>query len=301
MKNSGKNLRFWFDSIERPVESADYDVTFSEIDVTDSSTPSPSTDTVVSRAKRSSKITANLYTQDGAEISSGSLVVGKRYRVTAKDTELSAYEVGEIFEATSPLVMSTTDKVVPLGSVITGLTMSCSINSVQTPVTSLKFSEAFGEFDATDSSTSGDATEFITGRAKRTTSIELIQQKDVADALISNPQPVPVVLTFNTGLTISGNAIFVKKSAIANSAGDMVKVTYSLNWNGAVNNQLFGLLETETQKPAKIIWAKGSTTNKQVSGNLMVMSYDIEVSESSAAKITYSCNWVGTVTESVAN
>lgn len=298
MKNSGKNLRFWFDGTERPVDSVEFDADFNEIETTDSSTPSPATDFIMGRAKRTTKISANLYEAHGAEIASGDLIPGKKYIVTAKDTVLAAYDIGEIFTAPSALTMSATDKVQPLGEVLNGKNISCSIAASPVPVTMLKFSEAYGEFDATDSSTTGDATEFISGRAKRTSSIELIQTQEDADALESDPEPQAVVLTFGSGLTISGNATFRKKTTVSNSLGDMVKTSYELSWNGAVANTLFGLLTPAVDKDATIIWAKG-TTNKEVDGTLMILSTEIDADAQGLVKATYSGNWVGEVDEDV--
>lgn len=65
----------WAENQKIPIKSATYEVNFSEIDVTDSATAGDSSETIVSRADRSSKIEGVMYV-------SGSKVVGKGCQLT---------------------------------------------------------------------------------------------------------------------------------------------------------------------------------------------------------------------------
>lgn len=299
--NSGKNLKFYWDSVEKPVDQVSYDVDFAELDSTNSSTPSPSTDSLVSRAVRTLKVDAPLVKDLGTEIASGSLTAGQKYLVTLGTiTENSiTYAVGDIFESDGTGTVDASNKVKPLGDIFTGKTMGVSIGGTATdPVTAFSFQDAYGEFDTTNDQTTGDATEFIAGRTKRTSSIEIIQTKEDADKLVSSPSAQAVILTFDTSYTISGNAIFRKKTAVANSQGDMIKTTYELSWVGTVDlSDLTELLTPAVSTACAVIFAKGASTNKEVTGNAIILTRSIDVDVHSLAKVSYDMKWVGAVTE----
>lgn len=296
-KNSGKLLSFWFDSEERAVETVNFDSDFEELDVTDSSTVSPAMDFVMNRAKRTISITAFLRAANGAEINSGNLIAGNKYVVTAVDTVLAAYEIGEIFTADGTETMSATDKVRPLGAVLKGKDMALTVASVSVPVTSISFNEAWGEFDSTDTETTGDATEFIAGRRKSTSTIEVIMRSEDADLLDESPAAQTVVVTFGSGYTLTGSATFKKKSIAAIAKGDMTKVSYDVTWSGEITSTLNVLARGES-KAVEVIYEAG-TTNKEQTGNVILLNMTVSGDVNSVISVSYTGNWVGAVAEDV--
>ncbi len=129
----GKDLEFWWDGEEEPVVEANLSAAFDQLDSTDSATPGDGKDSEVGRAARSFTLTQHLREPDGAEINSGTLTKDENYRVTAIDSVLTDYEVGQIFTADGTETMSATDKVVPLGAKITGKTMSFTFDNAEVP------------------------------------------------------------------------------------------------------------------------------------------------------------------------
>ena len=302
-KNTGKALQFWFDGIERPVESVDYNQDHQEIESTDSSTAGDGTEVIIGRAKRVSKIDAFLHAADGTEIATGTLTLNTKYIVTLGTITETAgiYPVGKIFTSDGTGVASSSNKVKPTaGANLNGKNISCTVAAVSAPVTAIKYAEQYSEQDATDSTTPGDTTEFITGRAKRTCTLTMIQIKENADLLVANPVAQAVVLTLDTGVTISGNAIFKKKSFTTSSKGDIISQSYDLVFQGAVTNNIPGLLPAAVQKAVKYIDAVGASTNKQRTGNGVILQTSIDANIKGDIKVSYTMNWAGTVTEAVA-
>ncbi len=293
-KNSGKNLKFWFDSLERAVDQVSFDSDFEELESTDSSTVSPASEFIMNRTKRTCSVEALLREDDGAEIATGTLTLDVKYRVTAKDTVLAAYEIGEIFTSDGTEVMSSTDKVKPLGVEMPGKAMACSIGGSGVPVTSLNFDQQFGEFDTTDTDTSGDATEFDAGRRKSTSTIEMIMRSEDADLLETSPASQAIILTLASGYTLTGNATFKKKGIVAIAKGDMTKVSYDVTWNGSITSTL-DTLTLGASTATEIRYEEG-TTNKELTGNLILLGMTIEGDVSSLVKVSYTGAFVGAVT-----
>ena len=218
----------------------------------------------------------------------------KRYRVTAKDTVLADYEIGQIFEAAGTEVMSSTDKVVPLGNKLTGKNIDLTLNSVTVAVTDFDFSTSYDEVDVTDSETAGDAKETLVSRADRESKISLIMRNETADLLTSSPDYQPCTLTFASGQTIVGQAILTNKEpVVGNSEG--VKVTYTLKWKGKPIETLLGLTPA-IEKAFRIVYVRGATTNKQTSGNAIITKKTISANVvSDMIKLTYSMKVNGAV------
>lgn len=294
-KVSGKTLSFWFDDLEIPVDQIGFDSDFEELESTDSSTVSPASEFVMNRAKRTISIDQLLRPNDGTEINTGTLTKGTKYRVTAKDTVLAAYDIGEIFTAAGTEVMSATDKVTPISDVIKGKGISMTIGGVAFPVTSITFNQAFGEFDSTDSATVGDATEFISGRRKSTSTLEAIMRAEDADKLDTDPTPLALVITLATSYTLTGTATFKKKGIVAVAKGDMVKVSYDVTWSGEITSTLNTLALGES-KAAKIVYEPG-TTDKAKDGDVILLNMTITADVNSLVTVNYTGNWVGAVDE----
>jgi hypothetical protein len=298
-KVRGKDLEFWWDGIEIPVIEANLSAEFEELDGTDSATPGDGKDTEVGFANRGFTISGNLYTPDGAEIATGTLVKGNRYRVTAKDTVLAAYDIGQLFEAAGTEVMSATDKVVPLGNKITGKTIDFTFNAVQIPVTSIDYNVNYDELDATDSETTGDGRETEVSRASRATAINGIVRQEDADVLTTNPVKQAATLTFNTNNKAEGDIIPVSKNPVDNNL-DYAKIAYAFRWVGNPTETNLGLAAA-IEKAFKIILKRGATTNKEYTGNAIVISKGITLDINSLAKVSYTIKINGALTEAVAN
>ena len=109
-----------------------------------------------------------------------------------------------------------------------------------------------------------------------------------------------MVLTFGAGLTLTGSAIFQKKSISSLAAGDMVKATYEMTWVGAVTSTLQRVLPMAASNTTIVRWRGwGATTQKQVSGNTIVMGRTIEADVNTIGKVSYDLAWVGAPTETV--
>lgn len=299
MKIPGKDLEFWFDSKEHPLIEANLSAEFEQLDSTDSATPEDGKDFEVGRAARSFTISGNLYTPDSAEINTGTLVKGKRYRVTAKDTVLAAYDVGQLFEAAGTEVMSATDKVVPLGDKITGKDMSFELNSVEHPLTSIDYNVNYDQLDSTDTETTGDGRETILSRADRETTINAIIRSDAADLLTTDPQKLPAVLSFATNNKVEGDILPVSKNPVDNVL-DFAKVSYGFKWIGKPTETNLGLPAAE-EKAFKIILKRGASTNKEYTGNAIVSAKSITSDINGLAQINYTIQINGALTEAVAD
>ena len=303
-KVTGATLEFWYGGVEYPVESVSFDAAGDEIETTDSATPTPSTDFIMNRFKRTSKVDMQLAAADGTTLTGNNLVAGTRYKVKlgnlTESTVAHTYPVGKCFTSDGTGVASASNQVAALGAKLPGKNMVANIASANVGVTSIKHNEAYGEFDSTDSDTTGDGTEWVTGRVKRTATVEMIMKDTVADYLTSNPVAQAVVFTLGAGLTLTGSAIFSKKSINSLAKGDMVKVTYDLLWVGAVASTLANELTMGVSTATKAIWKGwGASTQKGVTGNTIVMSKSVEIDTNGIAKVSYSLGWVGTPTEVV--
>lgn len=298
----GNTLQFWFGAREYPVESVDYSVDFTELDTTDTSSPADATETVLNRAKRQIKVTATLAEAMGAEVATGLTVAGTTYLATVGTITEGAvtYAVGTIFTSAGGGTLDGSHKVKPLGAKLLGKSIACTLAG-STPVTSLKYDEEYGEYDTTDSASTGDSTEWVTGRAKRTGAIEVIMTAADADKLTTAPVAQALVMTFGSGLTLTGNAVLKKKASVSNAKGDVVKTSYDLNWVGSVVSTLADVLTPAVSTATIIMWIPGVSTNKQVSFNAIVVATSIEADVNSLVKVTYTLDVVGAPTYAVAN
>ncbi|MBS4034402.1 MAG: hypothetical protein KGZ85_08065 [Ignavibacterium sp.] len=293
----GKDLEFWFDGIEHPVVSVSPATEFDTEDTTDTATPGDGKDFEVIRGARSFNIEAIMYEPAGAEINTGTLVAGVRYRVTAKDTVLAAYDVGQLFEAAGTEVMSATDKVVPLGAKVTGKAMSFEFDSSPYPVRELGFNLAYDELDGTDSETTGDAKETEVSRAERETTLSAIMRDEDADLLSSNPTAEDVALELSATTKVEGTAIVTTKN-ITNPTTGFAEVNYSLKWKGVPTETNFGLA-AGVQKAFKLIFKRGVVTNKEYTGNAVITAKSVSCNVSGVARITYTVRVNGAQTENV--
>jgi hypothetical protein len=300
-KITGATLHFWFGGVEIPVNSATFEGAWSTIETTDSATPSPATEFIVNRAARTTKVEADLMEADGAEETTGTCIALQRYKVTGGTiTETQGtFPNGSCFTSDGTGTISGTNKVKKLGDKLPGKGATCTVGGNSTGVVSMKFQEAYGEFDVTDTTTSGDGMETVVGRVTRTGNITLIMKDTVADLVTADPAPTAIVLTLGTGITITGNAIFTKKGISSLAKGDAVQVSYDMSWVGPVTIVASNQPTLVTSTACIIKWKPGSSTSKGVSGNAIVTGRSIETDVNGLAKATFDMKWDGAVTETV--
>lgn len=299
MKVTGKDLEFWFDGVEEPIISIKGSTNYGTQDSTDTATPSDGKDFEVIRADRSYDIESNFYTLPGVEIITGTLIAGKRYRVTAVDTVLAAYEIGKIFESDGTEVMSATDSVVPLGDKNTGKTMVYSFDGNSVPCSSVDYNIIYDELDVSDNETTGDGKETIVSRAERETKLSLIMRSEDADLLTENPVPTAAVITFASGQTVTGTVIPISKEPSDESVGK-AEVNYTFKWKGKPIEVALGIAPA-TEKAFKVIYKRGATTNKATTGNGIITKKSISVNFDGLCKITQTMKVNGQPTYAVAN
>lgn len=298
---TGKDLEVWWDGAEVPATSANLSAQFDTVDSTDTATPGTGKDVEIIRAARTFTVEAELYEPDGAEVATGTLTAGTRYRVTAGTiTETGGtYTVGMIFESDGTGTASTNNKVKPLGARVTGKDMALTYNSADVPLTEADFSVKFNELDVTDSSTSGDAKETEVSRADRESKVTGIVRDTVADLLTTAPVKHAAELALSANVKVSGYAVLVSKNVVDN-VNDVSKIDYSLKWLGSPTETALGII-TGTSKAFKIILKRGSSTNKEYTGTAVLVSKTIKAGISGLATVSYGFTISGALTENVAS
>ncbi len=299
-KITGKDLEFWVDGKEIPVESVDLQAQFDTLEATDSATPGDGKDTEVARATRSFTVEANLYEPDGATISDGSLTKGVRYRVVSGTIteDQGTFTEGQIFESDGTGT-ATNGSVAPLGNRITGKDMEFSFDGASVPVTDIDFNVSFDELDGTDSETTGDAKETEVSRAERDTAITVIAREDQADLLTTDPQKKAAVLSFSSTTKVEGFIIPISKE-ISDNVSDFAKINYSFKWVGKPTETNIGL-EAGVVKPFKIILKRGGSSNKEYTGNAIITKKSVKSNIEQKATISYTFSINGALNESVAS
>ena len=300
-KVPGKDLEFWWDGAEQPIISQNLSEIFDQLESTDSATPGDGKDFEVGRAARSFTIEQNLYAPDGAEMASGNLTIGSRYRVTALGATLTGagYILGQIFEATAALTMDADDKVVPLGAKITGKDMAFTYNAVEIPATSMDISIKYDQLDGTDTATAGDASETILSRAERESKVSGIVRSETADVLTTSPTPQTTTLLLASGQTVAGKVTGFSKT-VADEVNGYAKIDYTFKWLGAPTETAIGLV-TAVEKAFIIILKRGATTHKQYSGNAIISEKTISSEIKGLVKVSLTMQINGAVTYAVAN
>jgi len=296
-KISGADLEFWWDGKEQPISEISPNVAFEEEETTSTATPGDGKDFEVMRAARSFGLVKNMYHPDGAEITTGTLVKDTKYRVTAVDTVLAAYEVGQIFVSDGTEVMSATDKVVPLGADVNGKDMDFTYDSANQPIREINYSSSFDTEDVTDSDTTGDSSETLVTRSSRESNIQCWANDAAADKLTTDPVKKDVTIDFSADNSVEGKMILKSKELPSNVNG-YVPINYSGRWVGKPTETNMGFTEGE-EKAFKIILKRGATTHKAYTGNAIITSKEISGTVKSIVKENYQFMINGALTESV--
>ena len=97
-------------------------------------------------------------------------------------------------------------------------------------LTNLAFNENFDKIEVTDTSTTGDGKEYITGRAERTFTVDVFMNVSASDI----PLNTQYIMTASfEGARYFGSASLYTKN-IAGTIDDAVKASYEGSFNGAV-------------------------------------------------------------------
>ena len=307
-KVSGKDLQFWFGVsgalIEYPVTGVTFDGAWQELETTDSSTLTPATDFIVNRAKRTLKVDALMAAAHGPQVATGNTILGTKYQVMSGNITQNGivYTTKKLFTGDGTVAATATNQIAPLGAKLPGKSIIGNLNNSAVGVTALKYTETYGEFETTDSNSPTDTTEFVTGRVKRTASVEMIMVDTTADMVEASPVAIPAVFTFGSGLTITGSAVFTKKSITSLAKGDVVKVAYDLTWVGQPVSTLLHMLPMGTPASGTahsfyLKWKGMGSTDKEVLGTAVCISMAIEADVNDICKVSYGLDVVGAVTE----
>jgi hypothetical protein len=295
----GLTLRYWQNSLEQAVRKVDDDHAFDMLESTTTATTGTGKESVPGRAKRTISIETDLLSALGAEINTGTLTAGTKYQVTAKDSVLAAYEVGEIFTAAGTEEMSATDKVKALGTKHTGKDMSLTIGGSAFAVQQATYDVNYDEFDSTTTATAAPNKESVDGRAKSTSQLTCLMYRTTADQIINTaPSAQALVLTFASGLTVTGTGTIHQMSRSAEVNG-IVQVTYNIEWQGVPVEVGIGYLTMATAQAAKIIHETGSSTNKEVAGTVILFTRSVSSDTNGDTLITYTGVFNGAITPAV--
>jgi hypothetical protein len=303
-KTNGADLEFVFDGIEYPIISSNIDEQAQKWDGTDSSTESDSKDSEIGRVDRTISVEAFLYNPDGAEIATGTLTAGQKYRVTGGTFTVGGivYTVGQLFTAAGTETATATNKVKPLGEKINCKGMTVLYDDVARGVSTLTYARTFDKQDTTDNLTTGDGTEYIVTRAEATLGLDAIVRSEEADLFVANAVKKPVVITLQSGTTLSGNVIITGEPKSL-SVNDVAKVTPTFDFKGKPTEVNLGL-PLNSEKTFKIVVKRGATTNKEYSGTALIEAKTITANctaSDTSAKVSYTIQINGAVTKSVAN
>jgi hypothetical protein len=300
---TGKTLKYLQNGIEQAIKSITPDRNFTMLEATTTTTTSPGKESVAGRAKHTLKIDTDLLDVLGAEVATGTCVAGTRYLVTGgtiTETVISAtYATGRIFTSDGTGALSGTNKVKPLGAKITGKTLAVSIASSTFACMDADYTVKFDEFDSTTTATSVPNMDAVAGRAKCTSKFTALMYRTTAN-LITNAAPasVAVVLTFASGLTVTGSAVLHQMN-ITDEVNGICKVTYNAEWQGFPTEVGIGYLTMATSQSYQIIYETGTGTNKEDVGTIILFGKTVTSSVTGEAKITYDGVATGTYTPAV--
>lgn len=295
---TGKTLKYFQNSVEQAVKSVNFDNNFTMLDSTSTAVASPGMESVPGRAKRTLKVEADLLTALGSELATGSTVVGTKYLVTMGpiDDVEATHAAGTIYTATTNATLDSTHKVKVLGSKITGKTLAVTIGGSSFAATNASYDVKYSELDSTTTATTTPGTEVVTGRAKVTSKFDALMYRATAEKLLNAaPTAVAIVITFDSGITVTGNGI-IHQESISNEVNGICKVSYTVEWQGMPTEVGIGYLTMATQQTFSVVYETGSSTNKEITGNVIMTDKSVSSDVSGDTKISYSGHVNGTIT-----
>lgn len=185
------------------------------------------------------------------------------------------------------------------GVKITGATLGITIGGATFKGTSASFDMNYTEHDATNTATDANGTEFVGGRIKCTSKFDALMYRDVAEKLTDAiPTSVACVITFKSGITITGN-VLLHQEDITDGVNDICKVSYSADWVGFPTLVSVSQFTFNTEETLEVVFAPGSTTNKELSGTAIILGMSITDDANGDAKVTYSGVFNGTITPAI--
>jgi len=291
--------------IDQAVTSVKYGRKADMFPATTTGTAAGGKESAAGRMESPISIEAPFFDVLGTEIITGTLVANTHYLVTGGTiTETlvpGSYASGTVFQSDGTGTASETNKVKPLGSLITGGTLAITIGGSTRKITVIDYVEKLDEFPATTTGTNPYNKDIATGRAAITSKIDMIMYDNEADDLVNaSPTAKAIVITWKTGNTITGNAIFSNIDIPASVEG-IVKVSASVEWQGVPTVVGCGYLSLGTSQTYKAIYKVGSTTNKEVAGYITLTGRTFSCDAEKDAKIVYEGKLTGAITPAVAN
>ena len=308
---TGKTLHYYQNSLEYRIKTLAFGRTFQSLDSTSTGTASPGSESIAGRAKTTLKIDTDLY-KASTTVGLGDLIEGNTYTPIAGVTKQVLGEVetvvpiGKIFIVDGTEIDGWGDNPNPvapsfklLNSKITGKTLSISIASSTFKATDVTYEVKYAEYDATSTGTASPNSEVVSGRAKITTKLDCLMYRATAEQIINaSPAPVAAILTFDSGATVTGTALFTQMS-ISDDVNGICKVSYQLEWQGMPTEAGFETLDLAVVQNANIFYEYGVTTNKECNSNVIMLSRSISASAGGDAKVSYDGVLNGVITPGV--
>lgn len=190
------------------------------------------------------------------------------------------------------------------GNEITGDTLSITIGGSTVRCISIDYDKQYDTADATTCASTPGVTEVLGTRHTSTTTVVAGMYKETADRLLpGGTADTAVVLTFKTGFTVTGNCLVVSQTDTSDAnAGNFVEITLTLNWQDSpVEVGVVGDFVMNTPTPFVITYDTGTSTNKAVSGNCLVLGRTISANVNEGTRVTYNCQATDAIAKTVAS
>lgn len=185
------------------------------------------------------------------------------------------------------------------GVKVTGSTLGITIATVAYKATSIDYDVQWNEADSTTTSTDADSTEVVGVRRKGTTTVQAIMYRETADQIAATtPVAKAVVLTFATGVTVTGNAL-IHQESLQDEVNGLCTVTLSLAWQGVPTEANIGAIALNTEDECEIIYETGAVTNKEITGTAIFLQRTISCEVNGDAQVTYNGFFNGAIEKAV--
>lgn len=175
------------------------------------------------------------------------------------------------------------------GPEITGNTLAMTVNAVAVPITKVDYEVAYDEHKITNASSPTGFHEFGSVRAERKGKLDAYME-GTADLALSNTA-VPVVITLETGNTITGDAKFKNKAPVGD-VNEFTKNSYDFSFQGAPAEVGVGLV-AGVKTDCLIEFDNG----KSIAGKAIIFTKSIAAEVEKEVRLSYGITFTGTVTE----
>lgn len=182
---------------------------------------------------------------------------------------------------------------------VTGANMSVTLGGNPFKVTNAEYTKTYTELDATTTATDPTGTASTAGRYKATVKFDTLMYRETADKITASaPTAQTCLITFKTGVSVTGQAILNQES-ISDEVNGICKVSYSGEYTGEVTETGLGALTMATEQPFVITFEDGTTTDKAITGNLIVLQKTVTSDTNGDAKVSYSATINGAITKAI--